>query len=93
VEVPVETAEAVAEDEAAPRLAGDCGSDEGGRLVRREAEEDLLDELHHVLDILPWRRWHGMFSRVGLGGGRAELMGRGGCCQVSSLLMEKKFEW
>jgi hypothetical protein len=60
VELAIETAEAVAGEEAAPRLADECRSDEAGRLVRREAEEDLLDELRHVPDILlPWRRRHG----------------------------------
>jgi hypothetical protein len=64
VEVAVETAEAVAGDEAAPRLADDCCTDEAVRLVRREAEEDLLDEFDNVLDTLRWRLRHGMCFHV-----------------------------
>jgi len=37
--------EAGSGDEAAPALAHEGGADEARRLVRREAEEDLLDEV------------------------------------------------
>ena len=39
--------EAAAGDEAAPGLADEGRADEARGLGRREAEQDLLDELHH----------------------------------------------
>jgi hypothetical protein len=63
----------VAGEESAPWLAYNCRTDEASRLVRREAEEDLLDEVDHVLDTLRWCRRHGIcfhvFERWSLFGG------------------------
>jgi len=58
--VPVE--EGGVGDGAEPRLAGEGRAEEPLGLVRREAEEDLGDD---VVDQLPWRRRHGVESVVG----------------------------
>jgi hypothetical protein len=64
---PVERAVAVAEggvgEDAAPALGGEGGAEEARRVVRREAEEDLNDDVVHQL------RRHGCLQRGGGCGG------------------------
>jgi hypothetical protein len=48
--------ESRAGDEAAPALADECGTDEARGVVRREAEEDHLDEVVHQSRYQPRRR-------------------------------------
>lgn len=45
VELPEPAAEAKGGDDAAPALADERGADEARWIIRRQAEEDLLDEL------------------------------------------------
>ena len=63
-------AEAGAGNGAAPGLADDGGTEEAGRVVDREAEEDLLDKVvreHRRRGAAGWRRGHGS-HRVWIGG-------------------------
>jgi hypothetical protein len=71
VELAELAAEAGAGDEAAPGLADERRAGEARRLVRREAEEDLLDELLHQRRRR--RRRAGWLRREGLVGVGADL--------------------
>ena len=86
VELAEPAAEAGPGDEAAPGLADEGGVEEVGGLRRREADDDLLDELvHQSRD--PRRRSHGDWSDSS-GGARRELgFGRG------NGETEKKRDW
>jgi len=54
VELAEAALEAAAGDEAAPGLADEGGAGEALRFGRREAEEDLLDELFHQRPHADW---------------------------------------
>jgi hypothetical protein len=82
VELAIETAEAVTGEEAAPRLADECRSDEAGRLVRR-GRRRRISSTSSGMSLTFFCRGAGgmacgasMFLRVG---GCVELMGSGGC--------------
>ena len=71
-------------DEAAPELADEGGADEGRGVVRREAEEDLLDGVVHQSWYYQPRRRHASHcsDRCGLRRRRSEGFGRMGTYEL-----------